>query len=82
MLFRTLREQAMALRLALWALRRPWGHPGDLLPEHVPGARGSGRREAKNAKFVWDVRDITWGYARDFAGPSPLMALATRVLEK
>src|SRR5919112_4889951 len=82
LLFRALREQAMALRLALYALR----DPGDIVitssPSMFLGPVTLVLARAKNARFVWDIRDITWGYARDFAGPSPLMALATRVLER
>jgi colanic acid biosynthesis glycosyl transferase WcaI len=82
LLFRALREQVMALRLALHALREP----GDIVVTSSPsmflGPVALLLAKAKNARFVWDVRDITWGYARDFAGSSPLMALATRVLER
>jgi colanic acid biosynthesis glycosyl transferase WcaI len=82
LLLRTLREQLMALRLALRAL------PGsvDILVTSSPsmflGPVGLATARAKNAKFAWDVRDITWGYAKDVAGSSPTMIFAARMLER
>ena len=82
LLWRTVREHVMALRLALRALPES----ADILVTSSPsmflGPMGLAVARAGNAKFVWDVRDITWGYAKDVAGPSPIMTLATRMLEK
>jgi glycosyltransferase involved in cell wall biosynthesis len=82
LLLRTLREQLMALRLALRVLPES----ADILVTSSPsmflGPVGLAVARAKKAKFAWDVRDITWGYARDVAGPSPVMTFATRLLEK
>jgi colanic acid biosynthesis glycosyl transferase WcaI len=46
------------------------------------GPVGLAAARAKNAKFAWDVRDITWGYAKDVAGSSPTMIFAARMLER
>lgn len=82
LLLRALREQAMALRLAFHAIREP----ADILitssPSMFLGPVALVLARVKNARFVWDIRDVTWGYARDFAGSSPTMVFATRALEK
>jgi colanic acid biosynthesis glycosyl transferase WcaI len=79
---RAVREQAMALRMALRALPQPV----DILLASTPtmflGPAGLAVSRARRAKFVWDVRDITWGYAKDTAGKSPLMAIAASALER
>ena len=82
LLFRTLREQLMALRLALRALPEPVDILVTSSPSMFLGPVGLAVARARNAKFVWDVRDITWGYAKDVAGPSPTMAFAARMLER
>jgi colanic acid biosynthesis glycosyl transferase WcaI len=78
---RTLREQAMALRLALLALTKPVDILVTSSPSMFLGPVGLAVARIRNAKFVWDVRDITWGYARDVSGSSRVMALAVRMLE-
>lgn len=82
LLLRALREQTMALRQAFHSLREP----ADILitssPSMFLGPVALVLARAKRARFVWDVRDVTWGYARDFAGSSPVMDLAIRALEK
>jgi colanic acid biosynthesis glycosyl transferase WcaI len=82
LLLRTLREQLMALRLALRALPES----GDILVTSSPsmflGPVCLAVARAKNAKFAWDVRDITWGYAKDVAGSSRAMIFAARMLER
>ncbi|MBA3473439.1 MAG: glycosyltransferase family 4 protein [Rubrobacter sp.] len=80
LLFRTLREQLMALRLALRALPESVDIVVTSSPSMFLGPVGLAVARARNAKFVWDVRDITWGYAEDVAGPSSMMAFAARVL--
>jgi colanic acid biosynthesis glycosyl transferase WcaI len=82
LLLRSLREQLMALRLALRTLPEPVDILVTSSPSMFLGPVGLAVARSKNAKFVWDVRDITWGYARDVAGSSPVMTLATRILEK
>lgn len=78
---RTLREQVMALRLALRALREP----ADILitssPSMFLGPVVLATARVKRAKFVWDIRDITWGYARDVAGTSLAKTVAVRAIE-
>jgi len=72
----------MALRLALRALPEPVDILVTSSPSMFLGPVGLAVARARNAKFVWDVRDITWGYAKDVAGPSPTMAFAARMLER
>jgi len=72
----------MALRLALRTLSEPVDILVTSSPSMFLGPVGLAVARLKNAKFVWDVRDITWGYARDVAGPSAVMTFATRILEE
>jgi colanic acid biosynthesis glycosyl transferase WcaI len=51
-------------------------------PSMFLGPVGLAVARARRAKFVWDVRDITWGYAKDTAGKSPVMAIAASALER
>src|ERR671920_1944059 len=78
LLFRALREQLMDLRLALRALPESEDILVTSSPSMFLGPMGLAVARARNAKFVWDIRDITWGYAKDFAGPSLAMTFATR----
>jgi glycosyltransferase involved in cell wall biosynthesis len=78
---RAVREQAMALRMALRALPEPVDILVASTPSMFLGPVGLAVARAKQAKFVWDVRDITWGYARDTAGKSPPMVIAASALE-
>lgn len=82
LLLRTLREQVMAVRLALRALPEPVDILVTSSPSMFLGPVGLAVARVKNAKFAWDVRDITWGYAKDAAGSSATMALAARMLER
>jgi colanic acid biosynthesis glycosyl transferase WcaI len=81
LLLRTLREQIMALRLALRALPEPIDILVTSSPSMFLGPVALAVARVKNARLVWDVRDITWGYAEDVAKSSRLMTLAARVLE-
>src|SRR5215212_2963935 len=80
-LLRTLREQLMALRLALQALHESMDILVTSSPSMFLGPAALAVARAKNAKLVWDVRDITWGYARDVAKSSRLRTVAARLLE-
>jgi hypothetical protein len=82
LLLRTLREQLMSIRLALRTLPESVDILVTSSPSMFLGPVGLAVARAKNAKFVWDVRDITWGYAKEVAGPSFMMTAATRILEK
>ena len=82
LLLRTLREQLMALRLALRALPESVDILVTSSPSMFLGPAGLAVARAKNAKFAWDVRDITWEYAKDVAGSSPTMIFAARMLER
>jgi colanic acid biosynthesis glycosyl transferase WcaI len=82
LLLRTMREQLMTLRLALRALPESADIVVTSSPSMFLGPVGLAVARIRNAAFVWDVRDITWGYARDVAGSSPVMTFATRMLEK
>jgi|SRR5829696_1357301 len=81
LLLRTLREQLMALRLALRALPEPMDILVTSSPSLFLGPVALAVARVRNARLVWDVRDITWGYAEDVAKSSRLMTLATRMLE-
>ena len=82
LLLRALREQLMAFRLALRTLPESIDILVTSSPSMFLGPVGLAVARAKNAKFVWDVRDITWGYARDIAGTSSAMVFAARMLER
>jgi len=82
LLLRTLREQLMALRLALRTLPESIDILLTSSPSMFLGPVGLTVARANNAKFAWDVRDITWGYAKDVAGSSPTMIFAARMLER
>jgi colanic acid biosynthesis glycosyl transferase WcaI len=79
---RTVREHVMALRLALRALPES----ADILVTSSPsmflGPVGLAVARIKRATFVWDIRDITWGYAKDMAGRSRRLTFAASMLEK
>ena len=82
LLLRTLREQVMALRLAFRAV---FEAPDVLVassPSMFLGPVGLAVSRLRGAKFVWDVRDITWGYARDVTAASSMKAGAVRTIEK
>lgn len=81
LLLRTLREQLMAIRLALRALHESMDILVTSSPSMFLGPAALAVARAKNAKLVWDVRDITWGYARDVAKSSRLRTVAARLLE-
>jgi glycosyltransferase involved in cell wall biosynthesis len=78
---RTLREQVMALRLALRALSGRADVVVASSPSIFLGPAGLLIARLKGARFVWDVRDLTWGYAREVTGTSRATALAARALE-
>jgi colanic acid biosynthesis glycosyl transferase WcaI len=82
LLLRALREQLMALRLALRALPEPADIVVTSSPSMFLGPVCLALARARKAKFAWDVRDVTWGYARDVAGPSLVRTFAARVLER
>jgi glycosyltransferase involved in cell wall biosynthesis len=82
LILRSLREQLMALRLALRALPDSADIVVTSSPSMFLGPVTMVVARAKKARFVWDVRDITWGYAKDVAGSSPTMIFATGILER
>jgi hypothetical protein len=71
----------MALRMALRALPESMDILVASTPSMLLGPVGLAVARARRAKFVWDVRNITWGYAKDTAGKSPVMAIAASGLE-
>jgi glycosyltransferase involved in cell wall biosynthesis len=82
LLLRTLREQVMAFRMALRAVLEA---PDILLtssPSMFLGPVGLAVARLRGAKFVWDVRDITWGYARDVTAASSAKTVAVRAIEE
>lgn len=82
LLVRALREHVMVLRLAARATTKP----ADILlassPSMFLGPVALALAKAKRAKFVWDVRDITWNYAKEVSGNSSIMTFGLRALEK
>ena len=82
LLLRSLREQIMTLRLALRALPESVDILLTSSPSMFLGPAGLAVARAKNAKFACDIRDVTWGYAKDVAGTSPTMIFAARMLER
>jgi glycosyltransferase involved in cell wall biosynthesis len=79
---RTFREQAMAFRLAARALRKPADIVIASSPSMFLGPAGMALARIKGAKFVWDVRDLTWGYAKDVVKDSRTMSFAAWGLKK
>lgn len=79
---RAVREQTMAVRMALRALPKSMDIVVASTPSMFLGPVGLAVARTRRAKFVWDVRDITWGYAKDTAGKTPVMALAASALER
>ncbi|TMQ73050.1 MAG: glycosyltransferase family 4 protein [Candidatus Eisenbacteria bacterium] len=59
---------------------------GDLLIVSTPSMflapLGYLRARASGARFVWDVRDLTWRYARESVSPGPLQRLLLGGLER
>jgi colanic acid biosynthesis glycosyl transferase WcaI len=82
LLLRSLREQIMTLRLALRALPESVDILLTSSPSMFLGPAGLAVARAKNAKFACDIRDVTWGYAKEVAGTSPTMIFAARMLER
>jgi glycosyltransferase involved in cell wall biosynthesis len=82
LLVRAMREQAMALRL----MGRAALSPADIVMASSPsmflGPAALVLAWSKRAKFVWDVRDVTWNYAKEARRFSPLITFGLRALEK
>jgi colanic acid biosynthesis glycosyl transferase WcaI len=81
-LLRTLREQLMAVRLALRALPEHIDILVTSSPSMFLGPVGLAVARARNARFVWDIRDITWRYAREVGERSLVMTFGARMLER
>ena len=82
LLVRALREHVMALGLAGRAILMPADIVIATSPTMFLGPAALVLAKIKRATFVWDVRDITWNYARDVAGDSTIMAFGLRMLEQ
>lgn len=82
LIVRALREHIMAFCLAARAV----SVPADIVicspPSMFLGPVSLIVARAKGARFVWDVRDITWKYARETARSSPIMRFGMWALEK
>jgi colanic acid biosynthesis glycosyl transferase WcaI len=72
----------MALVLGGHALWIPADIVVTSLPSMFLGPVGLVLAKIKRAKFVLDVRDITWNYAREITNPSRMMKLGLWALEK
>ncbi len=79
---RALREHLMVFRLAARAVFIP----ADIIVTSPPSMFfcpvGLLLARAKRAKFVCDVRDVTWEYTRESAETSPMVRFGMRVLKK
>jgi len=62
---RAVREQVMAVRLGLQAARSPADVVIASSPSMFLGPVGWALARIKRARFVWDLRDLTWEYAAD-----------------
>jgi colanic acid biosynthesis glycosyl transferase WcaI len=82
LLVRAFREHIMVLRLAA----RAGLEPADIVltssPSMFLGPVALVLARAKRAKFVWDIRDVTWSYARETSGLHPRALFVLRALEK
>ncbi len=82
LLVRAVREHTMALYLAIRAALTPADIVLASSPSMFLGPAALLLARAKRARFVWDIRDITWNYAKEAAGSSRVMALGLRALEE
>ena len=78
---RAIREHLMALGLAARAISAPVDIVVASSPSMFLGSVGLALARVKRARFVWDVRDVTWRYAREVVGSSWQVALGARALE-
>lgn len=81
-LMRALRENLMALGLAVHAVSTPADVLVTSLPSMFLGPIGLVLAKAKRAKYVLEVRDITWNYAKEVTKPSRIMKPGLLALEK
>lgn len=81
-LMRALRENLMALGLAAHAVSKPADVVITSVPSMFLGPICLVLARTKRAKFVLDVRDITWNYAKEVTKPSRTMKLGLWALEK
>jgi colanic acid biosynthesis glycosyl transferase WcaI len=79
---RAIREHLMALGLAARAVPVSADIVVVSSPTMFLGPVGLMLARSKRANFVWDVRDITWRYASQVVGASPMIAFGAQVLEK
>jgi glycosyltransferase involved in cell wall biosynthesis len=82
LLVRAVREHAMAIRLMVRAALTPADIVLTSSPSMFLGPAALVLAKAKRAKFVWDIRDVTWRYAKEFADSSGKVAPGLRALEK
>jgi colanic acid biosynthesis glycosyl transferase WcaI len=82
LLVRAVREHVMALRL----MSRAAFLPADIVlvssPSMFLGPAALVLAWSKRARFVWDVRDVTWNYAKEVRRFSPVMTVGLRALER
>jgi|SRR5215217_193489 len=81
-LIRALREHMMALLLAAHAVSIPADIVVTSPPSMFLGPVGLVLAKLKRAKFVLEIRDITWNYAREVTNPSRMVKLGLWTLEK
>ncbi len=78
---RALREHLMAGGLATRAASIPADIVLTSSPSMFLGPAALALARLKRARFVWDVRDLTWRYAGELDGTSRIVALGLRALE-
>ena len=81
-LIRAIREHMMALVLAAHAISIPADIVVTSPPSMFLGPVGLVLAKIKRAKFVLEIRDITWNYAREVTNPSWMVKLGLWALEK
>jgi glycosyltransferase involved in cell wall biosynthesis len=78
---RALREHVMALGLTVRAALAPADIVLSSSPSMFLGPAALILARSKRARFVWDVRDVTWHYAKEVGGSSRIVALGLWALE-
>jgi colanic acid biosynthesis glycosyl transferase WcaI len=82
LLVRALGEHVMALGLAGRAILMPADFVIATSPTMFLGPAALALARLKGARFVWDVRDLTWNYAKEVSKANWVMTLGLQALER
>jgi colanic acid biosynthesis glycosyl transferase WcaI len=82
LLVRAVREHVMALRLMCRAALLPADIVLVSTPSMFLGPAALVLAWSKRARFVWDVRDVTWNYAKEVRRFSPVITVGLRALQR